>query len=551
MLKQQTGYDQGNSEMWLTIGEMAPSSPFHGAATSEIVRTRQLVGKYCDQGARTDLICSMDKTPPPYIIRKPLIYAFQQNLEKASPRQVRQLQYISQFTTSIRQVSGKDNLVADTLSRISEIISIDYDIIAEKQQDDTELSNLRSQNKLLIFKEHCLPSGKTLWCDISTNRIRPYIPEFRMNVFTSIHGLSHPGIKTTVREVTSRYIWLNINKDIRNWTKGCINCQKSKITRHTKTEYGEFGKPDERFGTVHIDLIGPLPPSEGKTYCLTLIDRSTNWVEVLPLEDLKADTIIKSFYKEWISRYGTPCHLITDRGMQFMSQKLKEFAKMCGIQLKHTTSYHPQSNGKIERFHRTLKTAISSHSYIRTVKYFTVMVKGKEDNVSLDRLKPAYLLKESYPEDDDRRQQPGIQQDLQPSKARTQRVHFEEPQRTRSGRRPSPVNSRQLRITSTITRNKQPFPMQHQSSTANSSQHHPTQGDVGKSGSTTEVRLQWCRERSTWNCTDWGRIFFSDEYHFLLCPDDRRKRVWRRPGQCVDPGLTVEHHTGPQKGVMV
>ncbi|UYV70049.1 hypothetical protein LAZ67_7001603 [Cordylochernes scorpioides] len=298
--------------------------------------------------------------------QKPLIYAFQQNLEKASPRQVRQLQYISQLKTSIRHVSCKDNMVADTLSRISEIISVDYDIIAEKQKDDTELSNLRSQNKSLIFKEHRLPSGKNLWCDISTNRIRPYIPEeFRINVFTSIHGLSHPGIKTTVREVTSRYIWLNINKDIRNWTKGCISCQKSKITRHTKTEYGEFEKPDERFGTVHIDLIVPLPPSEGKTYCLTLIDRFTNWVEVLPLENIKADTIIKSFYKEWISRYGAPCHLITDRGMQFMSHKLKEFAKMCGIQLKHTTSYHPQSNGKIERFHRTLKTAISSHNYIR------------------------------------------------------------------------------------------------------------------------------------------------------------------------------------------
>ncbi|UYV60905.1 MYO1D [Cordylochernes scorpioides] len=66
-----------------------------------------------------------------------------------------------------------------------------------------------------------------------------------------------------------------------------------------------------------------------------------------------------------------------------------------------------------------------------------------------------------------------------------------------------------------------------------------------------QVRLQWCRERSTWNCADWGRIVFSDESRFLLCPDDRRKRVWRRPGQRVDPGLTVEHHTGPQQGVMV
>ncbi|UYV63148.1 hypothetical protein LAZ67_2003293, partial [Cordylochernes scorpioides] len=55
-----------------------------------------------------------------------------------------------------------------------------------------------------------------------------------------------------------------------------------------------------------------------------------------------------------------------------------------------------------------------------------------------------------------------------------------------------------------------------------------------------QVRLQWCRERSTWNCADWGRIVFSDDSRFLLCP-----------GQRVDPGLTVEHHTGPQQGVMV
>ncbi|UYV83005.1 hypothetical protein LAZ67_22001722 [Cordylochernes scorpioides] len=66
-----------------------------------------------------------------------------------------------------------------------------------------------------------------------------------------------------------------------------------------------------------------------------------------------------------------------------------------------------------------------------------------------------------------------------------------------------------------------------------------------------QLRLQWCQERSTWNCADWGRIVFSDESCFSLSPDDRRKRIWRRPGQRVDPGLTVEHHTGPQQGVMV
>ncbi|UYV61174.1 hypothetical protein LAZ67_1003709 [Cordylochernes scorpioides] len=65
-----------------------------------------------------------------------------------------------------------------------------------------------------------------------------------------------------------------------------------------------------------------------------------------------------------------------------------------------------------------------------------------------------------------------------------------------------------------------------------------------------QIRLQWCRERSTWNCADWGRIVFSNESRFLLCPDDRRKRVWRRPWKRVGPGLTFELHIGPQQVVM-
>ncbi|UYV74393.1 DDX17 [Cordylochernes scorpioides] len=61
----------------------------------------------------------------------------------------------------------------------------------------------------------------------------------------------------------------------------------------------------------------------------------------------------------------------------------------------------------------------------------------------------------------------------------------------------------------------------------------------------------WCRERSSWNCSDWGRIVFSDEPCFLLCPDDRRKYVWRCSGQGVEPGHTFKHETVPQQGVMV
>ncbi|GFU77499.1 HTH_Tnp_Tc3_2 domain-containing protein [Trichonephila clavipes] len=60
------------------------------------------------------------------------------------------------------------------------------------------------------------------------------------------------------------------------------------------------------------------------------------------------------------------------------------------------------------------------------------------------------------------------------------------------------------------------------------------------------ARLQWCLARSGWNHADSGRIVFSDEFCFQLCPDDHRRRVWRRPGQRADPAFTIACHTGPQ-----
>ena len=66
-----------------------------------------------------------------YTDHKPLTFAFQQDLNKRSPRQFRYLDYISQLTTDVRHVSGVNNVVADALSRIESVESIDYKKLAE------------------------------------------------------------------------------------------------------------------------------------------------------------------------------------------------------------------------------------------------------------------------------------------------------------------------------------------------------------------------------------------------------------------------------------
>ncbi|GFS99737.1 transposon Ty3-I Gag-Pol polyprotein [Trichonephila clavipes] len=83
-----------------------------------------------------------------YTDHKPLTFAFKQKNEKASPRQQRQLQYISEFSCNIQHLLGKDNVVADALSRIDSISEINFDAIAEEQTIDEELQQLLHNNSL-------------------------------------------------------------------------------------------------------------------------------------------------------------------------------------------------------------------------------------------------------------------------------------------------------------------------------------------------------------------------------------------------------------------
>ncbi|GBL83665.1 hypothetical protein AVEN_132596-1 [Araneus ventricosus] len=208
------------------------------------------------------------------------------------------------------------------IPRITEVSSIDYDQIADAQTQDEELKSLQTITSLNL-KEYPLPSGKYLWCDTSTSKIRPYIPQaFRKQIFHHIHGLSHPGIKSAIKLTNSKFIWPSIKKDVQLWTRTCIPCQKAKIYRHTKTKLGEYEVPLGRFCVAHIDLIGPLPPSRGSIYCLTCIDRSSSWMEAIPLDNISADTVARAFYSNWIARFGMPHKLITDRGIHFRSETL-------------------------------------------------------------------------------------------------------------------------------------------------------------------------------------------------------------------------------------
>lgn len=110
---------------------------------------------------------------------------------------------------------------------------------------------------------------------------------------------------------------------------------------------------------MHVDLVGPLPASaDGHLYIFTIIDRTTRWLEAVPLKEMSAAACKTAFLYNWVARFGVPATLTSDRGTQFTSDTWQTLCRQLGIQHVCTTAYHPQANGMVERPHRQLKDAL-------------------------------------------------------------------------------------------------------------------------------------------------------------------------------------------------
>ena len=321
---------------------------------------------------------------------KPLTFALNSSLSSpsANPRRLRHLSFIAEFTSDIRHVPGDSNPLADALSRVSSVSqetpqrpgAIDFDDLAAAQRDNSELQAL-SLTKIVLPL-----SSSPVHCDTSTGTARPWLPPaYRRTVFDNLHSLHHPGIRATQKLVRHRYIWPGMNKDVRSWARECPQCQRCKIQRHTRSPIAPISTPDERFAHVHIDLVGPLPSSQGYTHLLTMVDRFTRWPEAIPVADTSAITIARAFVANWVARFGTPATITSDRGGQFTSTLWREINWLLGTRHIRTTAYHPCANGMVERLHRQLKSALkASPSPDRWVDNMPLILLGMRSTVKED-----------------------------------------------------------------------------------------------------------------------------------------------------------------------
>ncbi len=188
-------------------------------------------------------------------------------------------------------------------------------------------------------------------------------PSFPLvKVFDLVHGLSHPSVRTTRKLMADKFMWQGIRKQVGLWAKACIFCQTSKVQSHIRAPLAKFVVPHHRFDHIHVDLVGPLPPSQGYTHLLTVVDRFTRWPEAVPLSTTDALTCANALVAHWIARFGVPMDMSSDRGSQFTSQLWASILQSLHWEPSFTTpppiTHRPTANGLVERFHRHLKSAL-------------------------------------------------------------------------------------------------------------------------------------------------------------------------------------------------
>ena len=176
----------------------------------------------------------------------------------------------------------------------------------------------------------------------------------------------HPGQTRMYYTLRQAYYWPSMAADIYSTVRSCHSCARNRIRLRKKTNPLAIFPATVPLRSLCIDILGPLTKSKkGMRYMLVITDRFTKLTQVVPLKGITALTVAKGFVEHWVFKYGPPKDLISDNGSQFASKLFRRVCQLLGIVNIFTSTYHPQTNGQVERYNRTilamLRNYVSDH----------------------------------------------------------------------------------------------------------------------------------------------------------------------------------------------
>lgn len=200
--------------------------------------------------------------------------------------------------------------------------------------------------------------------DGKSSRLQLLLPKSRVKeVLQELHSSAtggHFGVTKTLQKVRERFYWAGSRSDVEKWCRACDSCGARKgPQRRTRGRLQRYnvGAPFER---IAVDILGPLPRTDwGNKYMLVVMDYFSKWPEVYPVPDQATITVAEALVQNWVSRFGVPLLIHSDQGRNFTSATFKGMCDLLGMKKTQTTPLHPESDGMVERFNRTILNHLS------------------------------------------------------------------------------------------------------------------------------------------------------------------------------------------------
>ena len=195
-----------------------------------------------------------------------------------------------------------------------------------------------------------------------------YVPKTPESLIQSIlkaaHDESgHNGFPRTYSAIRRLYYWKGIKEDVLQRCRNCYTCQLHR-TAAVKFEAKHFKPSLKPMDFIAMDLIGEFhpPSSQGNRYALTGVCMLMGFTWCVPIKSKKAADVARAYMQHIYSILGGSTKILTDNGTKFKNEVFRDMLQKLGTEkLIHSPPYRPQSNGRIEGFHRYLKACIAKH----------------------------------------------------------------------------------------------------------------------------------------------------------------------------------------------